>query len=122
MLPCLDAEIENGSVILSGPNKVALQRIEKHYGQTLRDNFPFFGVKTLIFKVFSEERQKKKDEDQKLQDQIQRQQQKEQQERILAEKQQQEAELNSLPLKKTIRCDFKSIPPANREMASLDEF
>nr|WP_320013447.1 transcriptional regulator [uncultured Desulfobacter sp.] len=99
-LPCLEAEIENDSVILSGPNKVALQRIEKHYGQTLKDNFSFFGVKTLVFKVYSEERQRKKDAEQKLQDQIQRQQHKELQERILAERQQQESELNSLPLKK----------------------
>ncbi|WP_287125660.1 helix-turn-helix domain-containing protein [Desulfobacter sp.] len=110
MLPCLDAEIENDSVILSGPNKVALQRIEKNYGQTLRDDFSLFGIKTLVFKVFSEERQKKKDEDQKLQDQIQCQQQKEQQERILAEKQQQEAELNSLPLKKQFEVLLNQYP------------
>ena len=108
--PCLEAEIENDSVILSGPNEIALQRIEKHYGQTLKDNFSFFGVKTLVFKVFSEERQKKKNEDQKLQDQIQRQQQNEQQERILAEKQQQKAELNSLPLKKQFEVLLNQYP------------
>ncbi|WP_245620026.1 hypothetical protein [Desulfobacter vibrioformis] len=110
MLPCLEAEIKSGSVILYGPNKVALQRIEKHYGQTLRDNFSFFGVKTLVFKVFPEERQKKKDEEQKLQDQIHRQRQKEEQERILAEKQQQEAELNSLPLKKQFEILLNQYP------------
>jgi len=109
-LPCLEAEIENDRVILSGPNEVALQRIQKHYGQTIKDNFSFFGVKTLVFKVFSEERQKKKDEEQKLQDQIQRQQQKEQQERVLAEKQYQEAELNSLPLKKQFEVLLNQYP------------
>ncbi|WP_438503522.1 transcriptional regulator [Desulfobacter hydrogenophilus] len=110
MLPCLEATIEKDSVILSGPNEIALQRIEKHYGQTLKDNFSFFGVKSLVFKVFSEERQKKKNEDQKLQDQIQRQQQNEQQERILAEKQQQETELNSLPLKKQFEVLLNQYP------------
>ncbi|WP_242637434.1 helix-turn-helix domain-containing protein [Desulfobacter hydrogenophilus] len=99
-LPCLVAEIENGSVILSGPNKIALQRIEKHYGQTIKENFSFFGVKTIVFNVYSEELQRKKDEEQKQQDQLQLQLQKIQQQRILAEKQLQEAELNSLPLKK----------------------
>ncbi len=110
MLPCLEAEIKNDSVILSGPNEIALQRIEKHYGQILKDDFSFFGVKTLVFKVYSEERQRKKDDDQKLQDQIQRQQHKEQQERILAEKQQQEAELNSLPLKKQFEVLLNQYP------------
>ncbi len=110
MLPCLEAEIKNDSVILYGPNKVALQRIEKNYGQTLRDNFSFFGVKTLVFKIFPEERQKKKDEEQKLQDQIHRQRQKEEQERILAEKQQQEAELNNLPLKKQFEVLLNQYP------------
>ena len=76
-LPCLEAQIENGSVILSGPNKIALQRIEKHYGQTLKETFSFFGVKTIVFDVYSEELQRKKDEEQKLQDQLQLQQQKE---------------------------------------------
>ncbi|WP_026259547.1 transcriptional regulator [Desulfobacter curvatus] len=99
-LPCLVAQIENGSVILSGPNKIALQRIEKHYGQTLKDNFSFFGVKTIVFDVYSEELQRKKDEEQKRIDQLQLQHQKKQQQEILAEKQLQEAELNSLPLKK----------------------
>ena len=99
-LPCLVAQIENGSVILSGPNKIALQRIEKHYGQTLKDNFSFFGVKNIVFDVYSEELQRKKDEEQKRIDQLQLQHQKEQQQEILAEKQRQEAELDSLPLKK----------------------
>ena len=99
-LPCLEAEIENESVILSAPNKIALQRIEKHYGQTLKDNFSFFGVKFIVFKVYSEELQIKKDEEQKRQDQLQRQQQQKEQQKLLAEKQQREAELNSLPLKK----------------------
>ncbi|MGD9825350.1 transcriptional regulator [Desulfobacter sp.] len=110
MLPCLEAEIENGSIILSGPNEIALQRIQKHYGQTLKDIFYFYGVKPLFFKVFSEERQKEKDEEQKLQDQIQWQQQKEQQERFLAEKQQQEAGLNSLPLKKQFEVLLNQYP------------
>jgi len=99
-LPCLEAQIENGSVILSGPNKIALQRIEKHYGQTLKDNFSFFGVKTIVFDVYSEELQRKKDEEQKRQDHLKLQHQKEKQQKILAEKQRQEAELDSLPLKK----------------------
>nr|WP_319490953.1 hypothetical protein [uncultured Desulfobacter sp.] len=97
-------------MILSVPNEIALQRIEKHYGQTLKDNFSFFGVKTLVFKVYSEKLQKKKNEEQTLKDQIQRQRQKVLQERILAEKQQQEAELNSLSLKKQFEVLFNQYP------------
>ncbi|WP_020586673.1 helix-turn-helix domain-containing protein [Desulfobacter curvatus] len=109
-LPCIYAKIENESVILSVPNEISLQRIEKHYGQTLKNNFSFFGVKTIVFKVYSEKLQKKKNEEQTLQDQIQRQKQKVLQERILAEKQQQEAELNSLPLKKQFEVLLNQYP------------
>jgi hypothetical protein len=47
-------------VILSGPNEIALQRIEKHYGQILKDDFSFLALKPLSLKSIRKNAKRKK--------------------------------------------------------------